>query len=54
MTYDPPPSFALNIVQGKGCDKADRPVAGYIGDLMQPVLDRAISRTGRCVKRQRE
>jgi hypothetical protein len=44
MTYDPPPGFALNIVQGKG----------YIGDLTQLVLDRAISRNGPRVKRQRE
>src|SRR5215471_9919815 len=29
MIYDPPPGFRLNIVQGKGCDMANRPAAGY-------------------------
>ena len=42
MSYDPPPGFAANIVQGKGYDLADRHVAGYFGDLMQLVLGRAV------------
>ena len=54
MTYDSPLGFALHIAQGKGRDKADRTAAGYFGDLTQLVLDRAISRDGRCVKRQQE
>ncbi len=42
MSYEPPPGFALNIVQGKSYDMADRRVAGYFGDLMQLVLGSAI------------
>jgi putative restriction endonuclease len=42
MACDPPPGFALNIVQGKGYDMADRHVATYFGDLMQLVLGVAI------------
>jgi putative restriction endonuclease len=38
LTFDPPPGFALNIVQGKGYDMGDPAVAGYFGDLMQLVL----------------
>jgi putative restriction endonuclease len=38
LTFDPPPGFALNIVQGKGYDMGDPAVAGYFGDLMQIVL----------------
>jgi putative restriction endonuclease len=38
LTFDPPPGFALNIVQGKGYDMGDPAVAGYFADLMQLVL----------------
>lgn len=42
MAREPPPKFALNIVQGKGYDLADPEVCGYFGDLMQLVLGRPI------------
>jgi putative restriction endonuclease len=38
MAQDPPPGFALNIVQGKGYDMADSHVERYFADLMQLVL----------------
>ena len=42
MAYDPPPGFALNIVQGKSYDMADVRVSRYFGDLLQLVLGKAI------------
>jgi HNH endonuclease len=42
MSYDPPPGFAPNIVQGKSYDMADVRVSRYFGDLMQLVLGKAI------------
>jgi hypothetical protein len=42
MAHDPPPGFALNIVQGKSYDMADVQVSQYFGDLMQLVLGKAI------------
>jgi hypothetical protein len=42
LTFDPPPGFASNIVQGKGYDMGDPAVAGYFGDLMQLVLGRPL------------
>jgi putative restriction endonuclease len=42
LTYDPPPEFSSNIVQGKSYDMADPRYAGYFGDLMQLVLGVAI------------
>jgi putative restriction endonuclease len=38
MAQDPPPGFALNIVQGKRYDLADSLVERYFADLMQLVL----------------
>lgn len=43
MAFDPPPGFALNIVQGKSYDMADRQVSGYFADLMQLVLGVAVA-----------
>jgi putative restriction endonuclease len=42
LTFDSPPGFALNIVQGKGYDMGDPSVAGYFADLMQLVLGRSL------------
>ena len=42
MSYDPPPGFAPNIVQGKSYDMADARVSRYFGDLLQLVLGKAI------------
>jgi putative restriction endonuclease len=42
MAQDPPPGFALNIVQGKGYDMGDSHVEHYFADLMQLVLGKAI------------
>jgi putative restriction endonuclease len=42
LTFDPPPGFKLNIVQGKGYEMGDAGVAGYFGDLMQLVLGRPL------------
>jgi putative restriction endonuclease len=42
MAQDPPPGFALNIVQGKGYDMGDSHVERYFADLMQLVLGKAI------------
>jgi putative restriction endonuclease len=42
MSYDSPPGFAPNIVQGKSYDMADARVSRYFGDLLQLVLGKAI------------
>src|SRR5258708_12647888 len=42
LTFDPPPGFKLNIVQGKGYGMGDPGVAGYFGDLIQLVLGRPL------------
>jgi putative restriction endonuclease len=42
MAYEPPPGFALNIVQGKTYDMGESQVERYFADLMQLVLGKAI------------
>lgn len=42
MAQDPPPGFALNIVQGKGYDLGDSQAERYFADLMQLVLGQPI------------
>lgn len=42
MAQDPPPGFALNIVQGKGYDMGESHVERYFADLMQLVLGQPI------------
>jgi putative restriction endonuclease len=41
-TYQPPPGFAANIVQGKSYDMSEPHVSGYFGDVMQLVLGREL------------
>ena len=38
LTFDPPPGFSSNVVQGKGYDMGDERYSRYFGDLMQMVL----------------
>jgi putative restriction endonuclease len=42
LTFDPPPGFKLNIVQGKGYEMGDPAVDRYFGDLMQLVLGKPL------------
>ncbi len=41
-TFEPPPEFAPNVVQGKSYDLSARPVSGYFAELMHLVLGGAI------------
>lgn len=42
LTYEPPPGFAANIVQGKSYNMAEPQVSAYFGELMQLVLGRMV------------
>jgi putative restriction endonuclease len=42
LTFDPPPDFSSNVVQGKAYDMGDERYSRYFGDLMQMVLGVAV------------
>lgn len=42
LTFDPPPDFSSNVVQGKTYDMGDERYSRYFGDLMQMVLGVAV------------
>jgi putative restriction endonuclease len=42
LTFDPPPGFSSNVVQGKTYDMGDERYSRYLGDLMQMVLGVAV------------
>ena len=42
LTFDPPPDFSSNVVQGKTYDMGDDLYSRYFGDLMQMVLGVAV------------